>query len=64
MSASGESSGEDHNIEFDALWGAWPTNTPAIGTPKAGLVASTSAVPEDVQGVSDSSVPLFGVLPA
>lgn len=62
MSVSGESSSEDHNIDFDALWGAWPINTTAAGTPNAGLTGSANGVP-DVQGVSDSSVPLFGVLP-
>lgn len=64
ISVSGESSGEDHAIEFDALWGAWPTNTPAIGTLKSGLVGTTNAAPDDIQGVGDSSVPLFGVLPS
>lgn len=63
LSISGDSSGEDHNIEFDALWGAWPSITPAVGTPKTGLVENISAMPDEIQGVSDSSVPLFGVLP-
>ncbi|QDS73652.1 hypothetical protein FKW77_002460 [Venturia effusa] len=59
---SGECHGEVHNIDFDSLWGAWPTNTPAIGTPKAGLMGNPNTVPDEIQGVSDSSVPLFGVL--
>lgn len=62
-SISGDSSGEDHNIEFDALWGAWPWNTAGSDTPKAGPAEAISAVHDDVHGVSDSSVPLFGVLP-
>ncbi|TLD36989.1 fungal-specific transcription factor domain-containing protein [Venturia nashicola] len=62
MGISGDSSGEDLNIDFDVLWGAWPSN-PAIGTPKAGPVENIIAVPNDVRGVSDSPVPLFGVVP-
>ncbi|KAF1985270.1 hypothetical protein K402DRAFT_113829 [Aulographum hederae CBS 113979] len=40
----------DQQIDFDALW-AWPSNTPATGSPRM-----------DAQGISDSAVPLFGVL--
>jgi hypothetical protein len=46
-----EESGQDEQIDFDALW-AWPSNTPAMGSPR---------VEERVQGISDSVVPLFGV---
>jgi hypothetical protein len=63
MSVSGESSGEEHNIEFDALWGAWPINTPAVSTPRGGLPGPANGATGNIQGVSDSSIPLFGVLP-
>jgi hypothetical protein len=49
-----EESGQDEHIDFDALW-AWPSNTPAMGSPRLG------AEGERVQGISDSAVPLFGV---
>lgn len=59
MSLSDGSEGQDEHIDFDALW-AWPSNTPAVGTPRA---SGAGALGESmVQGVSDSSVPLFGVL--
>ncbi|KAI9881117.1 MAG: hypothetical protein M1830_008275 [Pleopsidium flavum] len=48
---SDESSAPDEQIEFDALW-QWPTTTPAVGTP--GFDAG-------IQGISDSTVPLFGM---
>ena len=48
---SDESSAPDELIEFDALW-QWHNTTPAGGTP--GYEAG-------VQGISDSSVPLFGM---
>ena len=48
---SDESSVPDEQIEFDTLW-QWPTTTPAVGTP--GFDAG-------IQGISDSSVPLFGM---
>lgn len=48
---SEESSAPDEQIEFDTLW-QWPTTTPAVGTP--GFEAG-------IQGISDSSVPLFGM---
>ncbi|KAF2194939.1 hypothetical protein K469DRAFT_698498 [Zopfia rhizophila CBS 207.26] len=52
---SEDSSGQDEHIDFDALW-AWPSNTPALGSPRVlGEV-------DRVQGVSDSTVPLFGVM--
>jgi hypothetical protein len=62
MSVSGESSGEEHNIEFDALWGAWPSNTPAVGTPRSGPSGPAGGLTGAIQGISDSSIPLFGVL--
>lgn len=42
------SSAPDEQIDFDVLWN-WPSNTPVAGSPH-------------VQGVSDSAVPLFGVM--
>jgi hypothetical protein len=48
-----EESGQDEQIDFDALW-AWPSNTPAMGSPRQPGM-------ERVQGISDSSVPLFGL---
>lgn len=51
-SEDGSSGGEEH-IDFDALW-AWPSNTPAVGSPRMQGEAA-------VQGISDSAVPLFGV---
>jgi hypothetical protein len=52
-----EESGQDEQIDFDALW-AWPSNTPAMGSPRPGMEAG---MVERVQGISDSAVPLFGV---
>jgi hypothetical protein len=52
-----EESGQDEQIDFDALW-AWPSNTPAMGSPRA---MEASGVTERVQGISDSAVPMFGV---
>lgn len=51
-----EDSGQDEQIDFDALW-AWPSNTPAM-SPRPGMEAG---VLERVQGISDSVVPMFGV---
>lgn len=48
-----DESAPDEHIDFDALW-AWPSNTPAVGSPKFGA--------EGVQGVNDPAVPLFGVV--
>jgi hypothetical protein len=53
LSVSGESSVPDEHIDFDTLW-AWPSNTPAVGTPRVGM--------DTVQSVNDSSVPLFSVV--
>ena len=47
---SDDSSVPDVQIEFDTLW-QWPTTTSTVGTP--GFEAG-------VQGISDSTVPLFG----
>jgi hypothetical protein len=52
-----EESGQDEQIDFDALW-AWPSNTPAMGSPRPGM---EGGMMERVQGISDSVVPLFGV---
>ncbi|KAF1919094.1 fungal-specific transcription factor domain-containing protein [Ampelomyces quisqualis] len=52
-----EGSGQDEQIDFDALW-AWPSNTPATGSPRTGLEAGML---ERVHGISDSVVPMFGV---
>jgi hypothetical protein len=48
-----EGSGQDEQIDFDALW-AWPSNTPAMGSPRG-------EVGDRVQAIGDSVVPLFGV---
>lgn len=57
-----EESGADEQIDFDALW-AWPSNTPALGSPRvAGDGGLNGGMMERVQGVSDSAVPLFGVV--
>ncbi|KAF2114421.1 fungal-specific transcription factor domain-containing protein [Lophiotrema nucula] len=57
--------GVDEHIDFDALW-AWPSNTPAVGSPRVGgLEGAANGGHEGysrVQGVSDSAVPLFGVV--
>jgi hypothetical protein len=55
-----EESGADEHIDFDALW-AWPNNTPAVGTPR-GSGDAPNGMPISTQGVSDSSVPLYGVI--
>lgn len=55
-----EESGQDEQIDFDALW-AWPGNTPAMGSPRSGVDAGVSGLVDRVQGISDSAVPLFGV---
>ena len=63
------SSMPDEHIDFDALW-AWPT--PAVGTPRFGLGAAgpsgDGVTPGGglnggtVPGVSDASIPLYGVV--
>ncbi|ORY02290.1 fungal-specific transcription factor domain-domain-containing protein [Clohesyomyces aquaticus] len=59
---SEEGSGQDEHIDFDALW-AWPSNTPALGTPRIqGDGEMNGNVFDRIQGVSDSAVPLFGVV--
>lgn len=61
VSVSDGSEGQDEHIDFDALW-AWPTNTPAVGTPRLSGSGTAGVGESMVQGISDSSVPLFGVL--
>jgi hypothetical protein len=59
---SEESGAPDEQIDFDALW-AWPSNTPAFGSPRVpGDGGISGGVIERVQGVSDSAVPLFVVV--
>lgn len=48
-----EESGLDEQIDFDALW-AWPSNTPAMGSPRMDTVDRTHSI-------SNSVVPLFGI---
>ncbi|KAF1843000.1 uncharacterized protein K460DRAFT_367924 [Cucurbitaria berberidis CBS 394.84] len=64
-----EESGQDEQIDFDALW-AWPSNTPAMESPRPGLDGLAAnggggggggGITERVQEISDSAVPLFGV---
>lgn len=50
--SSDETSTADEQIDFDALW-QWPAPT-AVGTPNVWDVG--------VQGISDSTVPLFGMM--
>ncbi|CAI6333834.1 unnamed protein product [Periconia digitata] len=54
-----EESGIDEQIDFDALW-AWPSNTPALGSPRPGADNAMGGGITDK--VSDSAVPLFGVI--
>jgi hypothetical protein len=59
---SEENGAPDEHIDFDALW-AWPSNTPAFGSPRvSGDGGVSGGVVERVQGVSDSAVPLYGVV--
>ena len=55
-----EESGADEQIDFDALW-AWPSNTPAAGSPRNPGDAAINGLPS-TQGMSDNSVPMFGVI--
>jgi hypothetical protein len=55
-----EESGADEQIDFDALW-AWQSNTPAIGSPRHLGDAPVNGV-LSTQGMSDNSIPLFGVV--
>lgn len=57
-----EESGLDEQIDFDTLW-AWPSNTPATGSPRGadGASGKGGGVSDKVQGISDSAVPMFGV---
>lgn len=54
-----EESGLDEQIDFDTLW-AWPSNTPATGSPKG--TGGGSGARDKVQGISDSVVPMFGII--
>lgn len=54
-----EESGQDEQIDFDALW-AWPSNTPAMGSPRSGMENAGGAM-DRVQGISDSTVPMYGI---
>lgn len=59
---SEDSGAPDEHIDFDALW-AWPSNTPALGSPRTmGDGGLNTGIMERVQGVSDSAVPLFAVV--
>lgn len=55
-----EETGTDDHIDFDALW-AWPSTTPAVGSPRVSGDAGANGL-SSTQGISDSSVPLFGVV--
>ncbi|KAF1925580.1 uncharacterized protein M421DRAFT_69655 [Didymella exigua CBS 183.55] len=56
-----EESGLDEHIDFDALW-AWPSNTPAMGSPRPGGDGGLHAAGQGVGGVGEGvPVPLFGV---
>lgn len=55
-----EESGADEQIDFDALW-AWQSNTPALGSPRTTGDTAVNGV-SLTQGISDNSVPLFGVV--
>ncbi|KAF2001771.1 hypothetical protein P154DRAFT_432462 [Amniculicola lignicola CBS 123094] len=56
-----EGGASDENIEFDALW-AWPSNTPRPGSPRMMGDGGGVLNGDRVQGVSDSAVPLYGVM--
>jgi hypothetical protein len=57
-----EESGMDEHIEFDTLW-AWPSITPASGSPRVGTDGHViGAITDKVQDISNSAVPLFGVM--
>ncbi|KAH7135659.1 fungal-specific transcription factor domain-containing protein [Dendryphion nanum] len=59
---SEDSAAPDEQIDFDALW-AWPSNTPALGSPRLpGDGGLNTGMMERVQGVSDNAVPLFAVV--
>jgi len=49
-----EESGQDEQIDFDALW-AWPSNTPMVGSPRAGVDG------EGREGGGGGVVSMFGV---
>ena len=58
-----EESGLDEHIDFDALW-AWPSNTPAMGSPRPGGEGSANAGggQSGIGGAGEGApVPLFGI---
>lgn len=61
-SSSDDSSGMENEIDFAALW-PWPGNANASGFLSPGVCQGGMRLKDlGVQGVSDSSVPLFGVV--
>ena len=59
--SSDDSSGMDNEIDFAALW-PWPGNANGFVSPGVGQGGGMSLKDLGVQGVSDSPVPLFGVV--
>ena len=53
-----EESGGDEQIDFDALW-AWPSNTPAVGSPSNPADGAVNGLPS---AQCEGSVPMFGVI--
>ena len=53
-----EESGLDEHIDFDAFW-AWPSNTPAMGSPRPGMEGGNPAA--GGVGGEGMPVPLFGI---
>lgn len=62
-SLNSEESGLDEHIDFDALW-AWPSNTPAMGSPRPGGDGTSNAggAQSGMSGAGEGApVPLFGI---
>ncbi|KAF2824731.1 hypothetical protein CC86DRAFT_46218 [Ophiobolus disseminans] len=55
-----EESGLDEQIDFDALW-AWPSNTPVVGSPRAGIEGGDNLRERERERESNGVVPMFGV---
>jgi hypothetical protein len=56
-----EESGLDEHIDFDALW-AWPSNTPAMGSPRPAGDGGPNAAGQGGGGAGEGApVPLFGI---
>jgi hypothetical protein len=55
-----EESGLDEHIDFDTLW-AWPSNTPAMGSPRPGGEGANAGVQGAIGGGEGAPVPLFGI---